>query len=462
MTGDTIAAIATALGPGAVAIVRLSGPEALAIASRLFCATREGLPPRQPLAEGPERQARLGWLRHEGRVLDQALAIPFHAPRSFTGETVVEFQTHGGAVVATAVLEACLAEGARLAAPGEFSKRAFLNGRLDLAQAEALDEVVRARSEGALERALANLDGAFSKAVADLRAGLVREVAGIEAAIDYGHEVDEAAKGALGLALARLEADAAALAATAREGQAWREGVGLALVGRPNAGKSSLLNALSGRERALVSPHAGTTRDLVEEAVVLGGVPFRVVDAAGLRHTEDPVEAMGIDRMRQAVADADLVALLVDLSQGVGEAERELRALAGERAVLVGTKADLAGAQALDAPDLLALAAGAPRFAIATPTGQGLAELAEGLAQQGLGAEPVAASPTVAKARHRAALAQAQGHVAQARSALAAGLGEDAVAMDLEAAIQALGLVSGTAVGEEVVSAIFAGFCVGK
>lgn len=462
MPRDTIAAIATALGPGAVAIVRLSGPEAFALADRLCVAGRGGRPLRRAPSASPSHQARLVWLMHGDQALDQALLLPFRAPHSFTGEDVVEFQTHGGAVVASRVLEACLAEGARLAAPGEFSKRAYLNGRLDLAQAEALDAVVQARSEGALERALANLDGAFSRAVAELRAALVREVARIEAAIDYGHEVEDGGSEALQASLQALRGQALALAATAREGQAWREGVGLALVGRPNAGKSSLLNALAGRERALVSPHAGTTRDLLEEAVVLGGVPFRVVDAAGLRDTEDPVEAMGIERMRQAVEEAEVVALLVDLTQGVGPAEQELRALAGVRAVVVGTKVDLAGPGALADPPLVALADGAPLVAIASPQGEGLAALAQLLATQGLGRSPQSASPTVANARHRAALQQAEAHLAQAQAALAAGLGEDAVSMDLEAAIEALGWVSGTAVGEEVVSAIFSGFCVGK
>ena len=458
---DPIAAVATALGPGAVAIVRLSGPEAVAIASRLF-RTPRGAPPRTPLADRPSHRVHHGWLVDpaSGERLDEALVLVMRGPRSFTGEDVVELQTHGGQA-AGAVLGACLREGARLAAPGEFTKRAFLHGRLDLAQAEAIGDVVDARTERALALALGQLEGRLSRDVAAARAALVALLARLEAEIDYPDEIDPIDPGELRAGLDAVDGQLAAFLATARQGQVLREGAALAIVGRPNVGKSSLLNALLGRARAIVTDVPGTTRDVLEETLDLAGVPFRVVDTAGIRETHDVVEAIGVARSREALAQADLVALVVDLVDGPGEAEAQLAALAGDRPlVVVGNKLDAWDVAAGDPAARLA-PLGGRAVAVSAATGEGLGALVEALVAAALGGS-AGASPTAVNARHRRSLEAAAERVGAARAAAAQGLAADFVAWDLKEAIAAMGEITGDALADEVIDEVFRRFCVGK
>ena len=364
---DTIAAIATAVAPGegSVAIVRISGPGAEAIGQQLFVA--------------PGSQSRGSHRVLYGHVVDpasqqrvdEALLLLMRAPRSFTRETVVELHCHGGLVAVQRVLELVLAAGARRALPGEFTQRAFLNGRLDLTRAEAISEMVCSRSRRAAQLAMAGMDGGLQQQISGLRERLLDQLAELEARVDFEEDLPpldgEAVVTEFMAVLAALEH----LVVQARQGELLREGLRVAIVGRPNVGKSSLLNALSRRERAIVTELPGTTRDLLESELVLQGVPLTLLDTAGIRSTDDPVERLGIERSRQALASADAVLLLVDLAQGWTQADAELHAQmpAGVPSLVVGNKADRA--------------AGAPPaqvdVVISALTGSGLEALAEAL-----------------------------------------------------------------------------------
>ncbi len=308
---DTIAAIATPPGEGAVALLRVSGPEATAIASRVCVPARGGSLEKISL----RRQVRARAHAADGATLDEVLVTRFAAPASYTGEDVVEISGHGGPLVARRLLEAVVAAGARVAAPGEFTQRAFLNGKLDLTQAEAVMDLIRAHSDLALRAANEQLGGGLGRRIESLREGLLNLVAHVEAHIDFPDEDISPETGAA--LLARLDdarAQVAALLDTARPGRILREGLRTAIVGEPNVGKSSLLNALAGRDRAIVSATPGTTRDTIEEYVAVGGLALRLVDTAGLREASDAIEREGIARAHREVAAADLVLQVADAS----------------------------------------------------------------------------------------------------------------------------------------------------
>jgi tRNA modification GTPase len=460
---DTIASIATALGVGGVGIVRVSGPGAVSIAEALYRDTNRRVP-RRPLGARESHRVHHGWLvrPESGEVLDEALVLVMRGPRSFTGEDVVEFQTHGGTTVLHAVLDACLREGARLAAAGEFTKRAFLNGRLDLAQAEAIHDLVTAKTERSLSQAVSQLEGGLSRGVRALRSSVIDLMARIEAAIDYPDEIDDLSADETVPWLDRLRAQVDGYLATAQQGHVWREGASLAIVGRPNVGKSSLLNALLRRERAIVTDIPGTTRDVLEETLSLQGVPFRVVDTAGIRETQDVVEAIGVARSRETLVAADVAILVVDLSAGVQPEETALRAEVGDRPlVVVGNKRDLlAGADPLAV--LAPLAGHAPVVAVAASTGEGLGDLEQLLVTTALGRPVGEVSPTTVNARHRQALERAQTALMRAHESACAAMPGDFVAIDLKEAVAAMGEITGDAIAEEVIEQVFAQFCVGK
>ena len=333
---DTIAAIATATGPAGVGIVRLSGPGAFAVADRILGG--RGVHTTAAHAGHTLHRVRFRDPR-TGEALDDGLIAVFHAPRSLTGEDVVELQGHGGSVTLGRVLAATLAAGARAARPGEFSERAFLNGKMDLAQAEAVADLVAAGTVAAQRAARRQVSGALSQAVR-ASADAVREaLARIEASIDFPEEVGEIDAPVVERSLAQARTDVERLLATAGYGKRLRDGVTVVLAGRPNVGKSSLLNALAGAERAIVTDVPGTTRDVVEETLNLHGLPVRALDTAGIRQTDDPVERIGVDRARRAVEDADVVVAVLDAGAGVTPDDaRFLAALAG-RAVVVAVDA---------------------------------------------------------------------------------------------------------------------------
>ena len=469
----TIAAIATAVAPGqgSVAIVRLSGPAAEPIGRRLFRA--------------PGCQA---WESHRvlyghvvdpasGERVDEALLLLMRAPRSFTREDVVELHCHGGLVVVRRVLELVLAAGARLAGPGEFSQRAFLNGRLDLTRAEALMEMVAARSRRAAQLAMAGLDGGLQRRISALRERLLDQLAELEARVDFEDDLPPLDADAVRAELEAVGGELAAMLAEAQQGQLLREGLRVAIVGRPNVGKSSLLNRLSRRERAIVTELPGTTRDLLETELVLEGVPLTLLDTAGIRPTSDPVERLGIARSLEALASADAVLLLFDLAVGWTAADQELlqRVPAGVPLLRVGNKADcLATAPGLAATPGLATATGlaatageagaAPPpadLAISALQGEGLEALGRLLLQR-CGAGEAQAITVALNARQRELAAAAALALGRTGEAAAAGLPWDFWTIDLRDAVRQLGAICGEEISEAVLERIFSRFCIGK
>ena len=452
---DTIAAIATAVAPGqgSVAIVRISGMAAESIGRRLFHA--------------PGRQV---WESHRvlyghvqdpasGERVDEALLLLMRAPRSFTREDVVELHCHGGLIAVGRVLELVLAAGARRAAPGEFSQRAFLNGRLDLTRAEAISELITARSRRAAQLAMAGLDGGLQRRITALRERLLDQLAELEARVDFEEDLPPLDGSAVVAALQAVQGELERLVAQAGQGRLVRDGLKVAIVGRPNVGKSSLLNALSQQDRAIVNDQPGTTRDLVESELVFHGVPLTLLDTAGIRPTDDPVERLGIERSREALAAADLVLLLIDLADGWTAADAELRDQIPEGLPLViaGNKADLAGEPA-------SCPAGSPAscdVAISALAGAGLEALVElMLSRCGAGLEPGLVVALNARQRELAAAAAAA--LGRSLEAAAAQLPLDFWTIDLRAAVGSLGEITGETVSEAVLDRVFARFCIGK
>lgn len=444
---DTIAAIATAAGRGAVGIVRLSGPRAFAIASQVA----GSLP--------PPRQAALRALRDaQGEVLDQGLVLCFPGPHSFTGEDVVELQGHGGPVLLAELLRATVAAGARIAQPGEFSERAYLNGRLDLAQAEAIADLIDAASGQAVRAAQKTLEGAFSRRVHALADQLTELRVFVEGALDFSDEdIDWLADARLAERLASAEALLAETRLQAGQGRRLREGMTVAIVGQPNVGKSTLLNALAGYEAAIVSEQAGTTRDPLREHLLLDGLPLTIVDTAGLRDTEDAIEREGIRRAWQALEKAELALFLVDDREGVTAADRALLArLPALPRLLLRNKCDLAGhAPALDS------GAEGQELRLSAKSGLGLDLLVQALKAQA-GLSEVGEGLFLARARHLDALEQAASHLAQARQRLTEGAQAELAAEELRLAQVALGRITGEQSSDALLGEIFRRFCIGK
>jgi tRNA modification GTPase len=452
--GDTIIALATPLGEAGLGVLRLSGPQALEIATRLFVPRRAGafLPFRLRLGKivDPTRSA----------LIDEAMLAYMRAPRSFTREDVVELSCHGGPQPLQQTLALALAEGARLAEPGEFTLRAFLNGRIDLAQAEATLDVIQARSAAALALAQEQLGGWLSREVRLLREQLLAPLAYLTALVDFPEDEVEPQE-----IVAPLEAALAAterLLATASQGQVFRLGARAVLVGRPNAGKSSLLNALLQSERAIVTPVPGTTRDTLEETASIGGVPLVLVDTAGIGETHDPVERLGVERSRQALESADLALLVIDSSHALHVEDLHIARLTHTRpTILVESKADLP--RALN-PELVLNAHPRVLGQVATslPSGAGLDELRATITRVLLGGTPASHARLVSNPRHSAALQRAAQHLRAVLAAQAAGVVPDLLSIDLSAALNALGSITGETVGEDLLAEIFSRFCIGK
>ena len=446
---DTIVAIATAPGRGGVGIVRLSGPQAAAIAQTIC---------RRPLP-APRQAA----LRHfhdaQNEVLDHGLVLLFPAPHSFTGEDVVELQGHGGPVVLDLIVRAACAAGARLARPGEFSERAFLNDRLDLAQAEAIADLIDAGSAEAARAAQRSLDGVLSQRVAQIGEQLIELRVYIEGALDFSDEdVDWLAAAALHDKLAATRAALDALLAEAAQGRRLREGYVVALTGRPNVGKSTLLNRLAGADVAIVTDIAGTTRDVLRENLHLRGLPLTLVDTAGLRETEDPVEREGLRRARRALEHAELALFVVDARDpGAIEDQRLLAELpAGLPRLVVHNKIDIAG----EAPRRVETAEGVALY-LSAASGDGIELLIDELLRCA-GLQTGEAASFSARTRHVEALQRARGYLAQAAQRLAQRELPELAAEDLRLAHEALGEISGRFGSEDLLGRIFAGFCIGK
>lgn len=457
---DTIAAIATAPGEAGIGIVRLSGPDAIRLATAVFLPAG-----RKPDTWRPDsHRAVYGRVRRRdpaGReeVLDDCVLTCFLAPHSFTGEDLAELACHGSNLVLGLLLGECFRLGARPAEPGEFTQRAFLNGRMDLSAAEAVIDIIQARSEAALRVATGQSAGRLATAIGELRAGIVSLMAEMEVALDFPDDYDpppvERSLRRLSEWIARIEE----LLATAGAGRLYREGAAVALAGRPNVGKSSLLNALLGEERAIVTEIPGTTRDTIEETLVLGGAPVRLIDTAGLRGTEDRVESLGVERARRSIESADLVLGVLDAAEGFTEADAEaLRLAPAVRLLLVGNKIDLGDALPAALPEPFARM---PLHRLSARTGEGLAALRAAMAAA-LGAGVAPESVWVSRARHEQELREALARLRAASASIQQAADLPATLVDLRLAAEALGQITGETVSEETIREIFARFCVGK
>ncbi|HEX4869319.1 MAG TPA: tRNA uridine-5-carboxymethylaminomethyl(34) synthesis GTPase MnmE [Moraxellaceae bacterium] len=454
---DTIAAIATPPGRGGIGIIRLSGPAALAIAGQVL-ARAAALPPRQAVF-GRFRDA-------AGTAIDEGLALYFRGPHSFTGEDVVELQGHGGPVVMDLLLRRVLELGARLARPGEFSERAFLNDRLDLAQAEAIADLIDAGSEAAARSAVRSLSGVFSRKVHELVEALIHLRMYVEAAIDFpDEEIDFLGDGHVEQELRHLQARLDDVTAQARQGALLREGMHVVIAGRPNAGKSSLLNALAGFDAAIVTDIAGTTRDVLRERIQIDGMPLHVVDTAGLRETTDVVEQEGVRRALAEVARADSVMFVYDL--GAGDDPLALAAQFFQplpppsRLLLVANKCDLVPGQAAGRRERVADAAVYEEVVLSARRGEGLDALREVLKQR-MGFESGEQGVFTARRRHLEALAHAKAALQVAlEQLLGRGAGE-LVAEDLRVAQNALAEITGEFTSDDLLGRIFSSFCIGK
>ena len=454
---DTIAALSTPPGPGAIGILRLSGPDAVHIAERCF----EPLGPKALRDHLPRTLVYGSLMDSGGAPIDRALCTYSLGPSSYTGEDTAELQCHGSPMVLSLGLEALFAAGARQAGPGEFTKRAFLNGRLDLAQAEAVGDLLEARSRERARHAAGQLAGALSERIGGIWSALVDVMAHFHAVLDYPDEdIDPFRLEELDTALADQEGELSALLATCGRGRLLQDGAACAIVGRPNAGKSSLLNAMVGWDRAIVTDIPGTTRDTVEERCELGGVPLRLIDTAGLRDTADPVEKLGVERSRRAMEEAGLILVLIDASRPAAEEDFSLlrQAVSLAPTILVWTKGDLPAAPC---PVERYEEIGCPAVTVSARTGY-LDELCNEIScafPQDLwgGYGEILTNVRQEEAAHRAREA-----VRRAREALRSGVTPDALLTDVEEALSALGELTGQSVREEVTDRIFAKFCVGK
>lgn len=435
LADDTIAAISTPPGEGAIAIIRVTGPRARQIGAELLGKS----------SDLPDRVLHFGTFRHRGKKLDEGLIALFTAPRSYTGEDMAELQCHGGTLVTAQLYEAVLDAGARAADPGEFTQRAFLRGKMDLTQAEAVMDVIRASTPRALHAAQEQLGGRIGHAIQDIRTDILATVAHLEAYIDFPDEDIDPHVGTQLLGdIERVRHKIDSLLATGHEGRILREGVRLVLCGAPNAGKSSLLNRLLGFERAIVSAIPGTTRDTIEEFASLHGLPFRITDTAGVRETTDAIEREGVERARQAIERADVILHVVDAQEAIPEPFSESE-------ILVLNKSDLVPATP------------GRGIAISCLTGEGIEALVSAVVSQVQGARP-AEAPTLAaiNARHQNCLDRAREALVLASGELSAGAAPELVAVPLRDALDAVSEVVGATDIEDILGQIFSTFCIGK
>lgn len=457
LESHTIAAISTPAVPSAIGILRLSGPQAVACAEGVFQAM-DG----RPLSQHPQRKLVFGWLTdRDGARIDQVLATYTRGPNSYTGEDTAELQCHGAPVVLSLGLEALFAQGARPAGPGEFTRRAFLNGRLDLVQAEAVGDLLEAPSRESARHAAGRLGGALSRRIGEIYTALVDLMAHFCAVLDYPDEdIDPFRQEQMGQTLAAQEQALERLLSTCRRGYELTHGVPCAIVGRPNAGKSSLLNALAGYERAIVTDIPGTTRDTVEVGAQLGGVPIRLIDTAGLRETADPVEQMGVERSRAAMEGASLILFLCDRSVPFTPEDAALleQAQALAPTVLVWNKCDLPAAPAPE----LHLSEDVPVVELCARDGAGLDALEQAVERLFPRDTSAPYGELLSNQRQEEAARQARDCVRRAREALEWGVTPDALLTDVEQALTALGELTGQSVREDITDRIFQRFCVGK
>ena len=456
---DCIAAVSTGANPTAIGIVRLSGEGAFALCDRVFRPVNG----RPFDAQEPRKMVFGEMLDHEGRVIDRGLAVRFPAPRSYTGEDSAEFHCHGSPVVLRELLNALFAAGARQAAAGEFTRRAFLNGRLDLTEAEAVIDLIDAQTPAAARNAAAQLDGALRRLLEPVQESLLEITSRFYAVVDYPDEdIEDVGPAETALALKTADDALCRLLGTAQRGRILKNGVRTAIVGRPNAGKSSLLNALAGYDRAIVTDIPGTTRDTVEESVLCGDVQLRLIDTAGIRETADAVEKLGVERSRAAMESADLVLAVADGSAELtaGDLDIMTQASRSKRWIAVYTKRDLKADVRF--PDSHWETPPAAVISLSNLTGEGLDKLEEAISALFPAGSHADGGTLLTDLRQEEAIRRAREAVCRAREALEAGFTPDAILTDAEEALEAIGELTGRTAREEIVDRIFSRFCVGK
>lgn len=463
---DTIVALATPPGQGAVAIIRLSGPRAIEIAHTLWHPVVPGRRPERSEHSSEKRKLRLGEIRDPatGATIDRALCVMMRSPRSLTGEDVAELHCHGGVYLVHRILGLAAAAGARMAEPGEFSRRAFLNGRIDLTAAEAVADLVAARGESALKLAIAQLGGALESRVTTMREQVIAIRAHLEAAIDFADEdLPLPSPDQIAGDISRLIGDLTLLHDSFARGRMMRQGARAAIIGKPNAGKSSVLNLILGTDRAIVTPIPGTTRDVIEDSVQFGPWPVVLQDTAGLRESRDEVERIGIDRTRRCAAEADLIIAVFDSSRPFEPEDADVIGIAhGRPGVALINKRDLP--QLLGVDELAGYGLALPPVDFCALTASGIAELRVQIERQieTIAGDTRADGAALSRERHRAAVATALGGLEAARTSVISAIPPEIVAVDIALAADALASITGEVSTEDVLDAVFREFCIGK
>ena len=455
---DTIAAVATAMTASGIGIIRISGPKSREIAGKIY-RSKGG---KKRIENVPSHTIQYGFICDEDEIIDEVLVMVMDAPRSYTGENTVEIDCHGGVLAMKRVLETVVKYGARPAEPGEFTKRAFLNGRIDLSQAEAVIDVINAKNEYALKSSISQLRGNIQSVIKEIRQGIIYQIAYIESALDDPEHISIDGYGdTLKREISLLKEKLNGLLDTVREGKLMKEGIKTVIVGKPNAGKSSLLNLLVGEERAIVTDIAGTTRDILEETIVLHGISLRMIDTAGIRDTDDVVEKIGVKKAVENAKDADLILYVVDSSVPLDENDKEIiELLKDKKAIVILNKMDLQ--QQVTEEDLKEKT-NHPVVAVSAKEEEGIefleAKIKEMFFEGNLSFND---EIYITNMRHKAAIEDAKRSLELVENSIEMQMPEDFFSIDLMNAYEALGSIIGESVGEDLVNEIFSKFCTGK
>ena len=458
MAAETIAAIATAMSASGIGIIRMSGPESRKIANQIY-RSKNG---KKKMEEVPSHTIHYGFIYDGDEEIDEVLVMVMDGPRSFTGEDTIEIDCHGGVLAMRRVLETVIKYGARPAEPGEFTKRAFLNGRIDLSQAEAVIDVINAKNEYALKSSLNQLKGSVQKAIKEIREDIIYHIAYIESALDDPEHISVDGYGETLAKSIRVQKEKIEkLLGTVKEGKMMKEGIKTVIVGKPNAGKSSLMNLLVGEDRAIVTDIAGTTRDILEETVILHGISLKIVDTAGIHDTEDKVEQIGVGRAKEYARDADLILYVVDSSKPLDENDEEImEILNGKKAIVLLNKTDLVP-QVTE--EMLREKLNHPIIPVSAKEELGMEQLEVCLKNMFFEGELTFNDEVyITNIRHKTALEDALSSLVMVENSIEMQMPEDLFSIDLMNAYEALGSIVGESVGEDLVNEIFSKFCTGK
>lgn len=457
MNKDTIAAISTGMTDSGIGIVRLSGENAFTIADKMYY-SKTG----KKLSQMESHTIQYGFIRDEGEILDEVLVMLMKAPRTFTGEDTVEINCHGGVYAMKRILELAVKSGARFAEPGEFTKKAFLNGKIDLSQAEAVIDVINAKNEYALKSSVSQLKGSLQKAIQGIRKKIIYHIAYIESALDDPEHISlEGYPKELSREIMTLTEKLSSLIESFENGKLIKEGIKTVILGKPNAGKSSLLNILVGEERAIVTDIPGTTRDILEEQITINGINLTILDTAGIRKTEDVVEKIGVDRAKSHAEDADLVIYVVDSSAPLDENDENImEIIRGRKAIILLNKTDL---KAVITEKMIKEKVDQPVISISAKEEQGINKMEEQIKEMFYkGNLSFNDQIYITNLRQKTALSQAKESLNRVLESISVGMPEDFFSIDLMSAYEELGSITGESVGEDLVNEIFSHFCMGK